>query len=284
MNKTMEYLIQNKIENLDFIFWTHPDLDHSQGIDKIIEKYLEEEHLGILCISNGICINEIRKSARINDDRNNIIYKCFDSINKASQKLKSNFYNIEHGIDEFGAEFVLNGETQILRIKPFSPLSHISRQFNIRTFEHLISTENKYTERKNLISVGLIISFGERKICLTSDIINNALDDVKYQKKLKDMLTNLDFFKIPHHGGKSSDIFLKLLRNDIKFAGVTTYHKTNPSIEILQKYKDKSKKLYCTSNINNRDANNHGYGKFILKIPFENEPIKVSVEGDTFQI
>lgn len=236
-------------------------------------------------ISSGICLNEIQSSISDNEDKNKAIYKCFRAVTKASHELKSNFYNIEHGTGEFTAEFILNGEVKTFKIIPYSPLSHISRSNSINTFKHLISSDDKYKEKKNKISVGLLIIFGDRKVCLTGDIINDALTDDKYNKKLREMFNEVDFLKIPHHGGKSSDIFLKLIPGTIDCAGVTTYHDTNPCREILRKYVDKSRNLFCTSNIIDKSSNTSGYGIIKLNIPFETyKQIDTSLEGDTVQI
>lgn len=283
ISKTEDYLKRFNIDKLDFLFWTHPDYDHSLGMDKIIENYLPDK-IGVLGISSGICLSEIKNSLN-QEDSTNAIYKCFKSIEKASYKLKSNFYNIEHGTGEFIAEFMLNGEVNTFKIVPFAPLSYISRGNSINSFKHLLSDDNKYTEKKNKISIGLLIMFNNRKVCLTGDIVNDALNDNKHNDKLKKLFNGISFFKIPHHGGKSSDIFLKLVPGTIEFAGVTTYHDTNPSQEILCKYIDKSNKLYCTSNIRNKNSNSEDYGIIKLKIPFEDyKQIEVSTEGDAMQI
>ena len=125
------------------------------------------------------------------------------------------------------------------------------------------------------------IALGDFKILLCSDIENDTIDIVE-----KDLNTNakeffcntIDFFKIPHHCSLGSKNILNLLKNVfISNSVTTTYNVGNvklPNDEMLEKYKRKSEKIYCTSNIE-KEKNIYNYGIVEFTVNIFERTIKI---------
>lgn len=283
-NITLEILKEKNISNLEFVFWTHPDDDHSKGLEEILNEY-SPPRLSFLGVSGGLSTTEVYKS--ISEDDNDYMVQIFSKINDSLDDLQADFHNIHHNTRIFKMPFSLNSQTIDFSIRPFAPLCAICTKEKIKLFKDIINEESYSTELKNKISLGLLIEFNNRKICLTGDIINSGLVGDNYLIRLKELFSDIDFFKIPHHGGRTSDIFLSLLSSTnakskaINIAGVTKYNKANPNMEIIDRYKKKSNEVYCTSNIINEDKNEADYGILKLKIPFDTtKKIEVSTIGN----
>lgn len=283
LNKTLDILINNNIEKLNFVFWTHPDKDHSYGLDDILEYF--KDNIGILGISEGISVHELKNSIPKNIPSGcNYLKKIFDLISNISANIQDDFISINHATGNLiNLNFQMqNGDKYIFSIKPFAPLSYICRSECLKVFNNLINeNDDKYSILKNKISTGFICSVGNRKICFTGDIINEALPNGKYFEALKQKFTDIDFFKIPHHGGKSSDKFLDLLPKYINYAGVTRFNKSNPDFDVIQKYKIcHHAQVLSTTNFDEK-KNVNDFGIIKISIPFNSlSPIQTSFIGN----
>ena len=83
-------------------------------------------------------------------------------------------------------------------------------------------------------------------------------------------LNIIDYVKIPHHGSDGSKEMFNLLSNVNKVSNsVSTVYRTSrlPKKEILEMYKRKKGKVFCTGNLNREDnINNYGIIKHTFDI------------------
>ena len=65
VDKVKDILQENEIEKLDFICWTHPDLDHSKGLVDIIKNYVSQKTN--IWIPEGVDAQEITCSKDVKE-------------------------------------------------------------------------------------------------------------------------------------------------------------------------------------------------------------------------
>ncbi|MBP3821662.1 hypothetical protein J6G99_08485 [bacterium] len=269
LNWALNFLNSKNVNKLQFLLWSHPDDDHSKGLDKILRKF--KFNIDTLCVSDGLSITEIDKSIKHNNhDNGNFDYMAdiFECIKEISECIEDKFISVNHSTRELKIPFLFsNGESIDFTIKPFAPLSTICLNEKIKLFDNIINKEN-HSISKNKISIGFIITLGERKICFTGDMINEVLNYKSYKNNLKELFEGVDVFKIPHHGGKSSDKFIDILPKIIEIASVTRYQTTNPDLDIIKRYKQRSNKVLCTSKLD-YSQNVKDIGVIKISIPFD---------------
>lgn len=283
LNKTLEILKEKNIDELRFVFWSHPDNDHSFGLEEILEKF--NKNILIVGVSEGISCKEIISSIN-NEDTNSADYmkKIFRNLAEISRKIEDGFISINHATRRLNIDFCLkNGEKRLFSIEPIAPFSHKCREESIKLFTHIINNDKQSEIRKNKISTGFIFSIGEYKACFTGDMINESLPKGKSAERFRNKLKSIDVLKIPHHGGMSSDKFIGFLPKSFELAGVTRYNDTNPSPEIIKRYKNKTR-VYSTSDINMQNNNNQ-YGIIKVTIPFDNtKEIQTKLIGNACEL
>lgn len=264
LNKTAEILSENGIEELDFICWTHPDEDHSIGMDILIEKYASEK-------------TEIYLPGYINGEEysyNKRIKNTFDKINQTvkSRKVKkyrvsdiSDYKVLDHKNFNYGG--IEGYEFSIFSI---SPDSQILRSNNFND-----------TFKKNDYSIGLILNLGEFNFLFASDIENRTIN------KMKDFYLPeiIDYIKVPHHASSSSDSLLKYLNyeNKCELACTTVFKKSKlPDKNIIEKYKDYAREFYSTGKLGTSDTED--YGIINVKCDIINKKMKTFLEGNSEKI
>lgn len=253
---------------LDFIIWTHPDLDHSVGFSSIVSKYASQKTCSL--IPNGMTNSmfwkaplAVKKSwISIKHIYNRRKYNVVP-VNASNEKMYPDVYcplKFEDGISdplEFGIEI----------LTPFAE----------RVFRNIVVNK---TNTANNISISLAIRFGECNFYFGGDVENPSINMVDATK-----LCDLNFIKIPHHGSKSSSKLPKIitsqLRDSIKSIAITTcFKKTHiPTTEILDKYKNCCKLILRTDN---QHKVSYGIWKLIYGIR-PNRLIECSSMGDAIK-
>lgn len=246
INVIDDILREKKVKHLDFVCWTHPDLDHSKGFDSIFDKYVNNKTIvwipyNTLCnaesCSLGACrvFNELRESLTLKNPKYNVY--------AASDYNDMLFYekNIIFSKDIY--EYPLN-------IYSFTPNSRIMNSYEIN---------NKFVS--NDCSIMLMVQIGSIINLFTGDVENttiNAMNSSVY-------FDNLHVMKIPHHGSDTSDSMLNIF-SQCQVACSTVYRVGKsqlPLIDILKRYSKKSDKLCCTGNI---DLKNEKYEYGVISI------------------
>lgn len=265
VNKTIEILKNNNVETIDYFCWTHPDDDHSKGLDELFNDFIDENTL----------IN-IPENAEINSE------KCSDSTIDIFNMLKANLgkrgaksgkrykvYTVsdfkELLANEDDLEILYNEKQYCLEIKSIAPNSQLIRDdFLLDRF------------CKNKHSIAFIIYFGNNVFLFTGDIENPTIK----QFKRKNIPSSLSYLKIPHHGSKGSDSLLEYI-DYIDVSCVTSYVRgssRNPEKEVLDRYQEVSKKVYSSYNI--EGENNDDFGIIYTTFDILNELHTTKLEGN----
>lgn len=237
----LEYLRKTtSFDKLDFICWTHADLDHTKGLSQLF-KYVGDETAFIM--PQGISYKEL--CCEINpEDVDGKEYKTiFELIeekiigyNYVTVQDHSCLYNFNLGVD--GLDVVYK-----VQIDTFAPTSRLTKENSIKSIKDIVEGNKKLHEKPNLYSVGLKIRIGSEEgpitICLSGDINNTTLQAM-HPANVKNIFDNNVVLKIPHHGSPKSDEFIRLGHlTNFHHAVTTTYSpKSLPDEDLLKSYKN----------------------------------------------
>lgn len=259
-NKTIEILRNNNVKSIDYLCWSHPDYDHSQGMCDIFTEFVNEKTIINIPenVDNAyeICSNKVKN--------------LFDTLKKESCKRKSNIYTVSDNKDLlFYTDdicFKYDNYDFCLEMKSFAPNSS------------LICEKSLYGDfNKNDLSIGFTMSLGEDVLMFTGDMGNTTIAE------LIKLPSQPCFLKIPHHGSKTSSKMLDVL-DSVNVACSTVYRKGKnnlPSHNVINLYKKKTNNLYITSS----DTNNlNGYGVINKSIDVLNDSFQTKLDGDAISI
>lgn len=263
-NKTIQILEENSVDNLDFICWTHPDEDHSLGIDILLQRFANSNTKVI--IPENISGDEYNYNQRISETFN-IIEENLRSrrdtfkVKSASDNKILEYFTFDRGA--LGKE-----EFKILSIAPNSQIIR-KNEFNKNV-------------KKNDYSIALIITLGYFTIFLSGDIENKTIDKLE----LYSVPEIIDYIKVPHHTSSSSDKLLEFIDDSsCEIACTTTYKNgsTNlPDLRIVELYKTKAKNFYCVGKKEKDD--DQSYGIFKIECDILEKKLYLDLEGNAYSI
>lgn len=259
-NITIEILNKLNIKRIDLLCWTHPDKDHSLGIDKLIN--IVDENSNIV-IPYGL--------ERIKDQLKPNILDNYEKINQISI-VKQNYSVIEVMQD---TKMDRKRVYQHINIKPMdyefnitalSPHSSINKK-------RLLSKANKL--KINDYSIAFYIRLGVCNFLFAGDIENQSLQRIYFE----DIPESYEYVKIPHHASETSEeifntIFTEDTINEMACTTTATVGGTRlPNEKIIKRYNTCTKEIYCTDNnmsfINNEMYNNSAHDKGVIYCRFD---------------
>ena len=264
LNKTIEILNQHNIDNLDLICWTHPDEDHSIGIDSIIDLYAGEN-------------TKVYLPGHINGteyDYNNRVKSTFDKINQTIRSKK---------IKKYGVYDISDKKT--LEYKTFTHMVKGTYEFTISSIapNSMILRRNDFnkTFKKNDYSIGLILNLGEFNFLFAGDIENRTID------KMEDFYFPdfIDYIKTPHHTSNSSDKLLGYLdyENKCEVVCTTVFRKHKlPNQDMIKRYRNYTRSFYSTGSLNSNDK--EAYGLINVKCDIVNKRMTTVLQGNSEKI
>ena len=255
INKTIDILNENNIRSLNLLCWTHPDDDHSYGIDEIFKNFCNYKTK--ILLPEGI----------YGDPNDFVDYKpkyldFFEDLKKNNSKAAYNVHSatvIEGEVQGVETIYFQRGINEIkFRISTIAPISAIVR----RRIQAGLST-------KNDISISLLFSLGELSLFLTGDIENQTINLIA-----REFLPEITFLKTPHHTSKSSDALLSVFERQydfeykIPFTCTTAFRKHKlPDDELIEGYRMFSNTFYTTHD--DLSVEKFGYINFEFN-PFDN--------------
>lgn len=231
VNQTQNLMDYFSLEQVDFLCWTHPDDDHSIGIDAILDKYATKNTR----IVYPYALLEIKQ--HLKEDAQKLCDSFHNTIMRKKDKNRYKLFGAQSGSLLHSLEIVnYSGETYRLEISALTPaVSIVSSQ-----------CDNKALDT-NSLSVMLMINFAGINVLLTADVENRTLRFLSEEIELPPML---HYVKIPHHGSTGSDELLNMFGevNLTELACTTVYKKSKlPKQAILDKYGGIANAVYCTS-------------------------------------
>lgn len=245
VNKVKDILEENKVDKLDFICWTHPDLDHSKGLRDIIDNYATEKTY--IWIPENVEVGEI---------------KCSEEVRELFEYLKESVINNEARYNVYSTsdrkDMMCYNSICFQKDLNGYPLEIISYAPNSRTIRKQTYID-KYI--KNDRSIFFVLALGNVRIFMTGDIE----DDTIKQIPASFFGEHVHIMKIPHHGSDSSVKMLELGWEGCDIACSTVYRKGPdlPLKEVMEQYGKNSRLLLCTGKAD-KDKEREKYG--IIKI------------------
>lgn len=248
-NAAHDILKQYNIKTLDYFIWTHPDNDHSIGIENTLKEYGLKTTTILLPegVLNG---KKLSKNATSALNYINLVgaKKQNQQVNRVSVTFPKNRNIFEETIY---ADAIANLDFSFSIIAPNSAI--VGKR----------TTKNAKC-KLNDFSIGIIIHFGDLNFILGGDIENATI------KRIPEYyFENIGYIKVPHHSSTSSDSLIECVSNTSNIGkkqiiATTTIFASRslPQQVVLDKYKSLCSNIFSTGS----GANNYGYIKTVYNI------------------
>lgn len=240
INKTTDILNQYNISTIDMLCWSHPDYDHTKGIDELINNFCNESSKIITPYGlNGKLYDVIDYNQSDIPIVNKIIElnKRKKNVHLTSSVTPSLYQPME--VVRF-SDYPDNIDVKIHTLTPHS--SFINDRIG-----------NDKTIRKNELSIAMYIEVEKYKFIFCSDIENIAISNI-----MQSCFDNPVLIKIPHHTSTSSDELLNISnleqKNTLACTTIYKQHKL-PNIELLDKYKSLCSLVHSTGTSKSKSKN-----------------------------
>lgn len=275
-NRTIELLRANGVKEgeLDILCWSHPDEDHSLGIDEIWKRYAGDNTKIITPVSFWSREYNIKAF-----NPNNREIKFLDYVTGLNSQTHSTLLpESTAGGGDLVWQINFSAGVDIIkfRVLILSPL--------VARLKGLIDS-NKAINR-NQTSVTLVVELGDNRFVFPADLPNAEIALLN-----EEAMENPLFIKIPHHGSSSSSKFLNYIPIDpfsqqkANILACTTVFKSArggselPEREVMDKYISKCQKV-C--NTGSEKSENYGVVTADYDLFGKMECI-ISTEGSAFE-
>ena len=266
-NAVKMVLEKEQVEKIDFVCWTHPHDDHTQGLGEIWKQYCTKD----TCFC---CTDIIQADLDLYSEEAKLLFQNIRGIHTSSKRKKMRIMYLKDSTQAERLLCVGNTKKYEFRIQSFAPNSAILG-------ERFIGSRD---QQGNAYSVGLFLFLGQYSIMLAGDVENQTIrriadGDIEYP---------VDYIKIPHHGSKSASFLpdkmrgLNLLAPDIAATTLFRIHSL-PEEQVLAKYDNWGcGEIYLTGNMEKgKDTVGYGIVKTTFDILEQNEyDIETELIGD----
>lgn len=252
-NKTIEILNNKHVEKLNILCWTHPDTDHTLGIDTLVNDYCDKKTKILIPIglygkdSDPIDYNEgdqerIKNLYQYNTQK----AKCVIPVGPTSGDWER--------ICDLQFDDILNQVNAIIRA--MSPHKDYIAES--------ITSDSKI--EKNQLSISLMVRIGELKFDFCGDLTSRTINNI-----WKEPFQNPVFLKTPHHTSRYSLNLLKILTVAPDSLGCTTTFSREglPHDDAIQSYLERYQVFHTTGTTKENSPN---YG--IIEYTFDLEKKK----------
>ena len=234
-NHTIEVLKEYGVTIIDAFVWTHPDYDHSVGIEEMLELY-DNDHQAAIFLPETF-----------NGGQNYGV--CVEAQNAINYLMENYNSNRKYNINYIGLN---TGETP--RIFSRIKLSDFSTGHEVFFSIAFLAPNSDLIERRdgkrdnfllNDLSLVYVIRLNGCDYLFTGDLSEQTIQFLD-----QDYFNNIRFIKIPHHGSKSARGLIDVLKENETHDAVsvcTTFSKKNlPENEVLIGYKSLGGRVFCT--------------------------------------
>jgi beta-lactamase superfamily II metal-dependent hydrolase len=266
IHKTTELMDQHGIKDkkLDMLVWSHPDYDHTYGIQEILNGYCNENTRVVLPYDlNGEAWNNVKYNR---EDK--------EIVNKVLALTKRKFLShhtaaVSDKLYQPMMEFELDDGLGMLPVYIHALSPHSSR------INYML--EKHKTMEKNDLSIALMIEIGTgNRFLFMADTENDDID-MLYPKALQQPL----FVKISHHGSSTSDrLSGSLVQGAEKLPlACTTIYKSQglPEQGVLTAYRSMFKQVDCTGR-SESVSKNFGVVEYSFDL-YDQQCVKVRHDG-----
>ncbi len=267
-NKLIDILNVNGIgaSKLNVLCWSHPDIDHSNGMEKIVTNYCDKETK--VLIPYGI------ESTDLIIDRDGYA-QLIDQLFELGNQRNRNVYTVS---------------CYEQQVSPIDDFDIKAEQFEIPVTMAALAPSNEYlaekihakkSVQKNMLSIMLVLTIGPYKFLMSGDVENSMIVRMRESE-----LINPTWIKIPHHSSPSSSKMLDVLgQNDIfqMFSATTVKTQANlPDTKIVDRYNELSECVHCTGTPSTNESPCYGIIKYVFDLYGEHD-IHITCEGNAYK-
>ncbi len=255
-NYTIEILKENNINNVDLLCWTHPDLDHTVGLDAIIKDFCKQT---IFVTPEGLRERLIKYP----DEEALKILTYIDkthSLRKEAHKHRVSVANEYEYSQVLTQPLVdISGKKLVLDVKSLAPIYSYIEYYKVNDVDYA----------KNIYSIVLVVNIGGRKFLFTGDVEDRT---IKYMDL--EQIEDIFLLKVPHHTSDSSVTMWEYYNNkyeeqnkEIPLAMTSIYKRYgHPNPDMVNRYKRICHNFYCTNIKPDNTEYEHGYICYKSKI------------------
>lgn len=233
-------LASYNIKQIDAFIWTHPDKDHSLGIENVLNCY-DKQRKAEIFIPDGLIDQRNKKGSLCKESCCAIDYLYSNYSSKNSRKTKRQIHTVstdDHEVrDLLTLEVYADGELLPLICKyrfvlPYAEFCNHACFWDME-MEH------------NLMSVVYSIEINGRNYLFTGDLLDDGTNMMS-----DEVLARINYIKIPHHGSDHSKEFQNKVKSfvDRKItSAVTRFNNSkDPKEPTLLAYNDLGDVYYIT--------------------------------------
>lgn len=272
INKTDEYLRHFKVgKNLSMLVWTHPHLDHSKGLKRIISKYTTAK---TKIISAPHFFNKPDDIIKVTGKENiDAVKEIFESF-----RFKS---------DNIGRPSVMSQISYLLDAIKFKGMDGTLMSIELDAVAPNTSILDGYKfdgirdKNPNEVSISFILNIEDSYFLFAGDTPDNHLAHISSKN-----LSNCRFVKIPHHASLTSRSLTSLLDAKVLETACTTRFRAGrsnlPDKNVLGEYKKLTPYVFCTGDGNNESEK---YGIIEYEYVFHKDnpfDININLYGNAF--
>ena len=229
-NTLLPYCKAKRIHKIQYALITHSDIDHTSGIQAILEEgSTENTHSGI----NKLQIENLILPVQAKDDHRYDLLKRLSGRHGARLFYWKNGNSIEY--DKKNHSFsVMSPSSDTLPPSGTAPSSDILPPSDTAPFEKsaFLSLRCYYPltdapmEEANAHSLGCVLQYGDFSMVFTGDMPKEAEEAMLSAIKKEGQSPSVDIVKLAHHGSKTSSSPIFLSETKGKFA-LFSYGKNN---------------------------------------------------------
>lgn len=278
VNKTIEILRSYHVGKINLLCWTHPDKDHTKGLDDILEEFCDEHtSINIPYGIEGLEGDHIDYNI---GDAHRIQYMLKLGKTKATlnpitviQQGRSSIY-----------EFDIADDSGLIPVV-IEALSPFGAELMKRKAEYQHTNKKIY---KNDFSIALTMKVGRYAFNFCSDIVNEAINYIRKQP-----FSNCIFIKIPHHSSSSTQELVKHLpmrdesenhsMPNFTLACTTVFTgKDLPDFDVVGDYLEKKHIVHCTGSAKAYNVN-YGVVRYIFDL-FDKREVRICNYGHALEL
>lgn len=256
INYTVKLLKEHNIQNVDLLCWTHPDSDHTLGLDDVINEFCKHT---IFVTPEGLR----ERLKKFPDEEAHKMLRYIDETHQSRREAHKHYVGVAN-----------DNEYSIILTQPLVDISGRRLVFDIKSLAPIFSNIEYYKVNdvnysKNIYSIVLVVNIGKRQFVFTGDVENRTIKCMDLEQ-----IDDIFLLKIPHHTSKSSEALWEYYNNnyekfnkEIPVAMTTTFKsKGLPNPNMVSKYRKICHNFYSTNIEQGEGEDKYGYICYRSKI------------------
>ena len=264
------FLLSNGISEIDYLFVTHPDIDHISGVKELLSDELKEVNVKHQFVSVEDGFEKIMGSKEKtgdghslsprNDEKTGFEKADFVHIISKGDRIENGSITIE----------CLSPENKGVSVPGSEGGNLVSRSGGGTSVQG--SGADKNSESLNDMSIVLKVVYENDKnhfsMLYTGDISSEVEQALINDSQIKDKLKDIDYLSVPHHGSKysSSEQFINTVNPKVS---VISSGKNNsyghPHNETLERLESVDTSIYRTDELGQITCSCKGNGLFTVR-------------------